>query len=197
MSLDSICIIFVYLLPVDQVPKMINVATPFILIIEIISVLPNIKPENGSKPIHIRTILVRCCYHFEITAVSYAQPTPTGTKLSACRTAELFFKIGKAAKLFIDSFCNIAIRFSSAIRGKDGPEQLVISIATAIINYILTNAFGNFRNSLKYLFNRKVFKITSFQCCIHLVSIALMVLCVMDLHCAFINMRFKRIIIIR
>src|SRR5437899_259180 len=57
-------VIFRHSVPIDYVPPSLDVIGPAVLVIEIVSVLPNIETEDRRVPVHQRAVLVRSGDHF-------------------------------------------------------------------------------------------------------------------------------------
>src|SRR6266702_648597 len=61
-------VIFRHRVPVDHVPPGLDVIGPAVLVIEIVSVFPNIETEDRRVPVHQRAVLVRSGDHFYLAA---------------------------------------------------------------------------------------------------------------------------------
>src|SRR5699024_12075088 len=75
IRLFSIVIKFVDFIPVDNIPECFEVFWTFVLILQIVSVLPDINAEDWSFTFRYRVVLVRSRNDFEFTVV-YNQPCP-------------------------------------------------------------------------------------------------------------------------
>ena len=81
---------FIYAIPVDNMEPGINIICPQILVLQVISVLPNIQGKNGRQPLRQRIILVRQGNDMKVPRGISHQPRKSRTKLSQRRSLHLF-----------------------------------------------------------------------------------------------------------
>src|SRR5699024_7947682 len=75
IRLFSIVIKFVDFIPVNNIPECLEVFRTFVLILQIVSVLPDINAEDWSFTFRYRVVLVRSRNDFKFTVV-YNKPCP-------------------------------------------------------------------------------------------------------------------------
>src|SRR6202034_3902055 len=86
--------------PVHHVPPCGQIFRPAVLILQVISVLPNIVAQNGEVSLRQRAVLVRTRNDLQLSIPD--QPAPPGAELFRGGFVELLLEILKAAKVFLD-----------------------------------------------------------------------------------------------
>ena len=103
----------------------------------------------------------------------------------------------KGAESGLNGFSDFACRFATAGR-HNIPEKRMVCMSTAAVDNGLSEVFRHPFNISEHAFKGHVHQVVTL--CdrrIELIDVALMVFSVMDFHCAFVNMRFKRIVGVR
>src|SRR5690625_3771041 len=90
--------VFRYLIPVDDLPECLNVVRPLVLIVQIVSVLPDVEAQNWSQAAHVGAVLVCCRGDLKLSAVINNKPSPTRTELCGRCVAELLFEAVKRSE---------------------------------------------------------------------------------------------------
>lgn len=101
---------FVHFIPVDYIPESGDVVRTFVLVVQVVSVLPYIQTQNRSQTFEERAVLVRCASDGQFTIFTNYEPSPAGTEASCSCFSEIFFEFVIAAQFAIDSCCDIACR---------------------------------------------------------------------------------------
>src|ERR1043166_8768038 len=84
--------------PIYHVPPCFDVIGSAVLVLEVVSMFPNIEADNRCVAIHQRTILIRRRHHFEFTALIFDQPNPTAAKSTRPPGREFFLERIDAAE---------------------------------------------------------------------------------------------------
>src|SRR5690606_10450572 len=120
-------VIFGHLVPIDHIEKSVDIIGPPVLIVQVIGVLPNVKPQNGmaitATSRHQGIVLVRGGTDFHFPALVDAQPGPTGTKTGCGGRRKLFPKALKGSKGVIDGIGQLPTGFSASIGGQGLPKE--------------------------------------------------------------------------
>src|SRR3989344_1435347 len=91
------------LVPINHLKKILNIFRPSILIINIISMLPNINYENRlffiRTNVHHKIILIRRFVNHELSRLINSKPRPARTKNSRRSLGKFLFKILKVTKV--------------------------------------------------------------------------------------------------
>src|SRR5207302_8575250 len=69
-------VIFRHSVPIDYVPPSLDVIGPAVLVIEIVSVLPNIETQHRRVPLHQRAGLVWRGHRRQLAAFAFHPPLP-------------------------------------------------------------------------------------------------------------------------
>src|SRR5688500_12783125 len=91
----------VYFVPVNDVPPGFEIVSAFVLVFEIVSVLPNIHAEDRLGAFHERVVLVRSAGDFEFAAFDN-EPRPAAAKSAGARRFQLFLEGFEAAESGLD-----------------------------------------------------------------------------------------------
>src|SRR5204862_928096 len=68
--------------PVNHVPPGFDIIGPAVLVIEIVSVFPNVAAEDRRVPIHQRAVLIRRRNHFQLAAFVFDNAYPPAADTS-------------------------------------------------------------------------------------------------------------------
>src|ERR1700719_2551083 len=89
--------------PVHHVPPGLDVIGPAVLVIQIVSVLPNVDSEDrsafsaGNSFSHQRTVLIGSGNNFQVAAVAFNEPGPAAAEPLYSGVREFFLKLIKSA----------------------------------------------------------------------------------------------------
>ena len=86
------------LVPVNDIEKGSDVLRPPVLVFQVVSVLPDIDPQDRGFSLADRAILVRCGYDFQLSLV-YRHPSPSASEDKSCGVREVLLDLVEAAML--------------------------------------------------------------------------------------------------
>src|SRR6266436_6604929 len=95
--------------PIHHVPPSFDVVGPTVLVIEIISVFPNIHSEDRGVSFHERAVLVRSGYDFKFPTFVLNQPRPTAAEATHPSCSELLLKALKLPKVDLMSSASLPV----------------------------------------------------------------------------------------
>src|SRR5210317_1415026 len=105
----NICIVLRYLVPIHNIPPVRYILRPTILVLEVVSMLPNIKTKNREhdfigNSLHQWVVLVRCSNELQSITTS-ADPHPSTTKECSrcCPSLECGLHLLKGTKGLVNS----------------------------------------------------------------------------------------------
>lgn len=107
-------VVFVGLIPVDDVPESGDVIWALVLVLEVVRMLPNIEPEHRLFAFHEGVVLVRCAHDGQLAIVD-DQPSPATAKTASRSSCELLFEGIKAAKRLADGIAKFAGWLAAAV----------------------------------------------------------------------------------
>src|SRR5882724_1603201 len=96
--------------PIHQIPPSGDVFRAAILILEIVSVFPDVQTQDGFLAVHERAVLIRGGQNLEFRAAALDEPSPSGTEPGGRRGVEFFFERIEAAKVRGDYAFDFAFR---------------------------------------------------------------------------------------
>src|SRR6266478_508898 len=140
-KLISVLVVLGDCVPVHHVPPSFDVVGPAVLVIEIISVFPNIHSEDRRVSVHERAVLVRGGYNFKFSTFVFNQPRPTAAEATGPSCGELLFKCIETSERGFDIIGEFAFRFAASVRAHDRPEEGMIGMPAAIISHHRANIF--------------------------------------------------------
>lgn len=106
------------LIPVDHIPKRGNVVRSSVLVVQVVSMFPNIQSKNWKtfdfSNVHQGIVLVGCRTHNQLS-VCNAEPSPSRPKPCSSGFVKFFLKRIKWTEFRIDCSCQFTCRFASSI----------------------------------------------------------------------------------
>src|SRR5437867_6177108 len=115
-------VILAYRVPVHHVPPGFDVVGTPVLILKIISMLPNIDAENRRVAVHQRAVLVWRRNDFKLSVLILDQPRPAAAKTSRTSGSKFLFEIVEAPECRFDIIGELAFRFAAGIRSHYLPK---------------------------------------------------------------------------
>src|SRR3989304_5574810 len=97
---------FVHLLPVYHVEEGFNVIGPPVLILQIISVLPDVYAQDRFFPLAERIVLIRSGNNFQLSIADH-QPSPAASKDSCPCIGEELLEFVEAAEFRVQGLGNL------------------------------------------------------------------------------------------
>src|SRR5207249_11830889 len=91
-------VILRYFVPIHHVPPGFDVIGTTVLIVQIISMFPNVDAEDRRVAIHQRAILIWRRNHFEFAALVFDQPRPAAAETSDAGSCKFLLELIEAAK---------------------------------------------------------------------------------------------------
>src|SRR5436190_14049043 len=105
-------IVLRYRVPVHHVPPGFDIVGAPVLILKIISMLPNIDAEDRRVAVHQRAVLVWRRNDFELSVLILNQPRPATAKTSRTSGSKFLFEIVEVSKRRFDVIGEFAFRFA-------------------------------------------------------------------------------------
>src|SRR6266566_2068755 len=184
------------LVPVDNIPPGIEVLRTAVLIFEVIGMLPHVVTQDRIETVRQGVILVGGGNDSEAIATQN-KPGPAGAKALHASIIECSLERIERAKLGIDRLCQITARLTAPVGGHALPEQGMIEMAAAVIADGRTNILRKLVKTTYDLFNRQRGKLMALQRTIQIGDVRVVVLVMMQLHRLGIDVRLKRVIVVR
>ena len=125
--------------PIDDVPEGRNVVRATILVVQVISVLPNIESEdrsaiaNSGFLAHERVVLIRGGANSKASISLYAEPSPARSETSGARFGKFFFKSIERSKGGIDGSGKITRGCARSAGSNHLPKKAVIEVTATIV----------------------------------------------------------------
>src|SRR3954471_24442102 len=119
-------------LPIDHVPPSLEVFGPPVLVLEVVSVLPDVDPEQWRVAVHQWRVLVRGGRDREAGAV-VDQPGPAAAELRGPGGAELPLELPHGLEAGRYRLGQRAGRVATSVRRHDLPEQRVVRVPAAVV----------------------------------------------------------------
>jgi hypothetical protein len=150
--------IFFRLLPTHNVPPVCDVLRAAILILEVVSMLPNVQPKhwcarNISQRGHERVVLVWSRSNGKTTFRCQNQPRPSGSKASGCCCIKFFLHGIHRTKVLFNGLFQRARR---ACRGgriaHNFPKESMIPMSTSIVAHRRSYLGRNFGGSRLFVY---------------------------------------------
>ena len=211
---DYSAIIFFNFTPIHQIPKRINKIRATVLIVQIISMLPEVDTENWRGFFETVIILIWRGGDFKLAFFVRSKPSPARTKMRNRRILKSRFEILETIKSLFDNFQKIFRRqiFTLFSRLQNSPKQRVIQMsATVISNFLhqrrisdsIQQKITKFIHSFikKQIFQRNFRKtrrdfLQLAHCRVQIIDIRLMMFRVVNFHRPRVKKRLKFVVII-
>ena len=187
----------VHFFPVDDVPPGSEVFGAAVVVLEVISVLPDVVAEDGIKAVGEGRILVGLGDDFEL-ATLVDEEAPARAELFGGGFVELLLEILEAAKVGLDLVGDGAFGLAAAFGLHDLPEHGVVHVAAAVIADDAANIFGNAGEIGNELLRRLLAEFRMlFNSAVEVGDVGLMVLIVMQLHGRLVDGRLESGVVVR
>ena len=137
-----------HFVPVNDVPESGDIIGATVLILEVISVFPDVQSKDGlsfdtsDSFAHQRAVLIGRRSDFEFAVIDH-QPSPTRAEASDAGGSELFLECIKASEGRFDVCEQSSRRFATCIPTDDVPEEGVVPMPTAIVSDCSTLIVGD------------------------------------------------------
>lgn len=194
--LDHVGTVFADLVPVDDIPKVGDVFRTSVLVLEVVSVFPDIQTQNGEHDfvrdsLHERIVLIGCVDELEfVPLLVNANPYPSGSKGGSWSGEGFEFGLHfvHTSETGIDEVDKLRrglgvlglIRRSHFV-----PEKGVIVVPTATVAVGRTR----FDSVLHQIKNGHL--VLAFGSLVNVGNVGSVMLVVVDLHCGCVNVRFE------
>src|SRR6266567_953583 len=158
---------------------------------------PHVIAHDGVEAIGQRIILVRGRNHLQAAGAVRDEPCPTRTKALRARIIECCLECIKGAKSTVNRAGQLTGRCTTTIGLHNLPEHRVVGVTTTVVTYSGANALRDLAETPDNVFYYEGCKIVILQSSIQIVYIGCMMLIVMQLHRLGIDVRLKRIVVVR
>src|SRR5690606_29659801 len=123
----------VYLIPVHYVPEGGDVLGPAVLVLQVVSVLPDVETQKRRVALHDGAVLVGCAVDGQLAVFLQHEPRPAGAEAPGRSRRKLLFKLVETAEGLVDRLGDFAGRRAAAVRAQDLPEQGMVRVAAAVV----------------------------------------------------------------
>src|SRR5216683_3384657 len=180
--------------PVEGVEPGRDVIRPLVLVLQVVSVLPDVDSEDRGQPFHVRAVLVRIRLDEQLAVLVDDQPRPAASELADRRLLQLLFERVIAAKRGLDGVRDAPLGSPAAARTHDGPEDRVVRVAAGVVANHVPDVLGHFVDTPEQVFDR-LYRQTgmSLERRVGVVHVGRVVLVVMDLHRPGVDVRLESI----
>src|SRR5690606_38698288 len=142
---------------------------------------------------HDRAVLVRQAVYLQLLVSANREPCPAAAEASCASLGEVFLELVKAAKLVVDGICQSTSRCAAAIRSDSFPEQGVVRVTAAIVANCAADSLRYTAQVSDQIFDRFSLQISvSFQRCVQVRHVSVVMASVVNLHRLRVDMRLQR-----
>jgi hypothetical protein len=191
---SNVCKVLGYLVPVHDIPPVRNVLGPAVLVLEVVSVFPDVEAKNGEHDrvgdaLHQGVVLVGRAHELQLIPGD-ADPNPSRTKEGAGRGTRLErgLHLVQRSEGFIDGSleCRAGLCLLGFVRwGHFIPEEGVVVVSPSVV------ADGGSRLESVELQGDDVHLIFTLSCLVNVCDICGVVFVVVDLHGGRIDVGFE------
>jgi hypothetical protein len=184
------------LVPVDGVPPGGEVVGALVLVLQVVSVLPDVVAEDGVVALGEGVVLV--CGGDDLQFAAFEdQPAPAGAELLCGGLVEELFEALEVAEVSFDLGCDVAAGLAATLGLHDLPEHGVVDVAAAVVLDDLADVLGDAGEVFDQLFRRLFAQVgVLFDGAVEVGDVGLVVLVVVQLHRRFVDKRLEARVVI-
>src|ERR1700693_1052557 len=139
--------------PVERVEPRGDVVRPFVLVLQVVSVLPDVDSEDRGQPLHVRAVLVGIRLDGHLTVLVDNEPSPAASELAYRRLLELLLESVVAPERGFDRLGDPPFRVAAGARSHDRPEDRVVRVAAGIVATDRADFLGHLVDAPEQVFN--------------------------------------------
>src|SRR4051794_19426381 len=178
-------------LPIDHVPPSLEVFGPPVLVLEVVSVLPDVDPEQWRVAVDQGRVLVRGGRDSEAGAV-VDQPCPAAAELLGRGGADLPLQIPYRLEVGLDRVGKRTRWVAASVGGHELPEKRVVRVAAAVVADGGAQLVRQPVELAEQLLKRAGRPLGPLERGVQVCHVAGVVLVVVDSHRQLVDRRFKR-----
>ena len=175
--------------PVYYAPEGIDVVGAFVLIIQVVGMLPNVEAQQRGQSCAYGIASVRFFGDVQLAVLINRQPCPARTEQSDCCRVEFLLEILETAEVAFDGFRQFPGRFAlRRFRCELQEVQRMVQHLSGIVEYGAIGCSGYDSNQVFVFILRARNKV------VQVVYVRLQVLTVMVIYCLLTDYRLKTLI---